>query len=96
MKQFVIALSLMLFVPVSALAEKVTIDTSTPEGRRAAYQALNESNLVGNANRMIRTLKSVQRSSQNPQLKAQADRLIPQLTQLVETLGGTTQTSNTP
>lgn len=84
-------LAILLLAPVTAFAEQVSFDPNTPEGRKAAYAALNEQNTVGNANRLIRSLKSFQRG-QNQNLKSQADTLIPQLTSLVQALGGTVQT----
>lgn len=66
-------------------AENVTFDASTKEGRAQAYAVLNQSNAKGNAQRLVRNLTSLQRSN-NPQVAAQATKLVPELNKLIESL----------
>ena len=80
------AISAILILTPMAQADKLTFDPSTREGRTAAYAAMNEYNAVGNANRLIRNLNSLQRS--NKDLSPLASKLIPQLQELVKQLNG--------
>lgn len=68
-----------------AIAENVSFDPSTKEGRAQAYAVLNQSNAKGNAERLVRNLTSLQRSN-DPKVAAQASKLVPELTKLIESL----------
>lgn len=80
------ALATLFILLPCAHADKLTFDPSTREGRSQAYAAMNEFNAVGNANRLIRNLNSLQRS--NKDLSPLASKLIPQLQELVKQLNG--------
>ena len=85
MKKLLALLTLILVSVGTANAENVSFDPSTKEGREAAYSVLNQTNAKGNAQRLVRNLTSLQRSN-NPQVAAQATKLVPELNKLIESL----------
>ena len=81
MKKLLTAVALVSMLTSVAFADNINFDPNTKEGRAMAYAALNQSNALGNAQRLERNLTSLSKGN-DPKLKALADKLIPQLKEL--------------
>lgn len=81
MKKLITAVALASMLSGVAFADNINFDPNTKEGRAMAYAALNQSNALGNAQRLERNLTSLSKGN-DPQIKALAEKLIPQLKEL--------------
>lgn len=83
MKKLITAVALATLLTGTAMAENIQFDPNTKEGRAMAYAALNQSNALGNAQRLERNLTSLSKAPNgDPKVKALAEKLIPQLKDL--------------